>query len=64
MLEPYVDEEGRGRHVSGAALFPDDSVGYEYPEACKAVWRRLSGRAYIQQDYDYARVTSGTCRRG
>ncbi|HTK35104.1 MAG TPA: HD domain-containing protein [Caulobacteraceae bacterium] len=58
MLEPYVDEEISWAIRAHQALrfFPDESVGYEYPE----LYRRLFGpdyrpEPYIVREYEEAR---------
>lgn len=58
LIEPYVDEETAFaiRYHQALRFFPDESVGYEYPE----LYRRAMGEDYvppdyIQRAYDYAR---------
>ena len=58
LYEPYVDERiSWGVRYHGALRFyPDDSVGYEYPD----LYNRIFGEDYvppdyIQQSYEYAR---------
>ena len=58
MLEPYVDEEVAWaiRMHQALRFFPDESVGYEYPEAyAKRFGADYQVEPYIQRDYDYAR---------
>ncbi|MGB0629931.1 MAG: hypothetical protein ACPGRZ_04490 [Alphaproteobacteria bacterium] len=58
MLEPYVDEEVTWaiRMHQALRFFPDESVGYEYPEAyAKRFGPDYQVEPYIQRDYDYAR---------
>jgi hypothetical protein len=59
LLEPYVDEEISWaiRYHQALRFFPDESVGYEYPE----LYRTLFGadytpEPYIQEAYRYARA--------
>ena len=66
LLEPYVDEEVSWaiRYHQSLRFFPDDSVGYAYPDN----YIRMFGEdyevePYIQRDYQYAKITNGTCRR-
>ncbi len=58
LIEPYVDEEVSWaiRMHQTLRFFPDESVGYAYPEN----YVRMFGadyqvEPYIQRDYDYAR---------
>ena len=58
LLEPYVDEEVSWaiRYHQALRFFPDESVGYKYPES----YIRLFGPdyrpdPYIERDYQYAR---------
>ena len=58
LLEPYVDEEVSWaiRYHQSLRFFPDDSVGYAYPEN----YLRMFGEdyqvePYIQRDYEYAK---------
>jgi len=58
MLEPYVDEEVSWaiRMHQALRFFPDESVGYEYPEAyANRFGADYRVEPYIQRDYDYAR---------
>ena len=58
MLEPYVDEEVSWaiRMHQALRFFPDESVGYEYPEAyAKRFGEDYQVDPYIQRDYEYAR---------
>ena len=58
MLEPYVDEEVSWaiRMHQALRFFPDESVGYEYPEAyAKRFGADYQVEPYIQRDYEYAR---------
>ena len=58
MLEPYVEEEVAWaiRMHQALRFFPDESVGYEYPEAyAKRFGADYQVEPYIQRDYDYAR---------
>jgi hypothetical protein len=58
MLEPYVDEEVSWaiRMHQALRFFPDESVGYEYPEAyAKRFGDDYRVDPHIQRDYDYAR---------
>ena len=58
MLEPYVDEEVAWSIKMHQALrfFPDESVGYEYPEAyAKRFGEDYQVDPYIQRDYEIAR---------
>jgi hypothetical protein len=59
LLEPYVDEEVSWaiRHHQALRFFPDESVGYEYPQ----MYVRLFGpdytpEPYIQEAHRYARA--------
>jgi HD domain len=59
LLEPYVDEEVSWaiRHHQALRFFPDESVGYEYPQ----MYVRLFGQdytpePYIQEAHRYARA--------
>jgi len=58
LVEPYVDEEVSWaiRYHQALRFFPDESVGYRYPES----YRKLFGpdykpEPYIERDYRYAR---------
>ena len=58
LIEPYVDAETAFaiRYHQALRFYPDESVGYEYPD----LYRRAMGEdytppAYIQRAYDYAR---------
>ena len=58
LLEPYVDEEVSWaiRYHQSLRFFPDDSVGYAYPDN----YIRMFGEdyevePYIQRDYQYAK---------
>lgn len=58
LIEPYVDEETAFavRYHQALRFYPDDSVGYEYPD----LYRRAMGEDYtppdyIRRAYDYAR---------
>jgi hypothetical protein len=58
LVEPYVDEEVSWaiRYHQALRFFPDESVGYRYPES----YLRLFGPdyrpdPYIERDYGYAR---------
>jgi hypothetical protein len=58
LVEPYVDEEVSWaiRHHQAIRFYPDESVGYEYPD----LYLRLFGPdyrpdPYIDRDYQYAR---------
>jgi len=58
LVEPYVDPEVSWaiRYHQALRFFPDESVGYAYPES----YRRLFGPdfrpdPYIERDYKYAR---------
>ena len=58
LIEPYVDEEVAWaiRYHQAIRFYPDESVGYEYPE----LYLRLFGPdyrpdPYIDRDYQYAR---------
>ena len=58
MLEPYVDEEVAWAIKMHQPLrfFPDESVGYEYPEAyAKRFGEDYQVDPYIQRDYEIAR---------
>jgi HD domain len=59
LLEPYVDEEVSWaiRHHQALRFFPDESVGYQYPQ----MYVRLFGpdytpEPYIQEAHRYARA--------
>jgi hypothetical protein len=59
LVEPYVDEEVAWgiRYHQALRFFPDESVGYQYPE----LYRKLFGADYvpephIQEAYRYARA--------
>jgi hypothetical protein len=61
MLEPYVDEEVSWaiRYHQALRFFPDDSVGYEYPEAyAKRFGADYEVDPWIKRDYEYARKHS------
>ncbi len=58
LIEPYVDEETAFavRYHQALRFYPDESVGYEYPD----LYRRAFGEdyrppPYVQRAYDYAR---------
>jgi hypothetical protein len=58
LLEPYVDEEVAWaiRYHQALRFYPDESVGYRYPE----LYKKLFGPdyktdPYIERDYQYAR---------
>jgi len=58
MIEPYVDEKITWgiRYHQALRFYPDDSVGYEYPE----LYNRIFGKdyvpePYIEDAYQYAR---------
>lgn len=58
LIEPYVDAETAFavRYHQALRFYPDDSVGYEYPD----MYRRAFGddyvpQPYVQRAYDYAR---------
>ena len=58
MLEPYVDEEVSWaiRMHQALRFFPDESVGYEYPEAyAKRFGSDYQVEPYIRRDYEEAR---------
>ena len=58
MLEPYVDEEVSWAIKMHQCLrfFPDESVGYEYPEAyAKRVGADYQVEPYVVADYERAR---------
>ncbi|ETW96095.1 MAG: hypothetical protein ETSY2_47040, partial [Candidatus Entotheonella gemina] len=58
MVEPYVDEEVTWAIKMHQALrfFPDESVGYEYPEAyAKRFGKNYQVDPYIRRDYELAR---------
>ena len=58
MLEPYVDEEVTWaiRMHQALRFFPDESVGYEYPEAyAKRFGADYQVEDYIRRDYEEAR---------
>ena len=58
MLEPYVDEEVSWaiRMHQPLRFFPDESVGYEYPEAyAKRFGADYEVDDYIRRDYENAR---------
>lgn len=58
MLEPYVDEEVSWaiRMHQALRFFPDESVGYEYPDSyAKRFGDNYQVEPYIQRDYDEAR---------
>ncbi|MEK9646104.1 MAG: HD domain-containing protein [Alphaproteobacteria bacterium] len=58
MLEPYVDEEVAWaiRMHQALRFFPDESVGYAYPEAyAKRFGDDYETDPYIRRDYEYAR---------
>jgi hypothetical protein len=63
MLEPYVDEEVSWaiRMHQALRFFPDESVGYEYPEAyAKRFGDDYQVEPYIQRDYEIARFDPDT----
>ncbi|MDA0328645.1 MAG: hypothetical protein O2958_06520 [Gemmatimonadetes bacterium] len=58
LVEPYVDEKVTWgiRYHAALRFYPDDSVGYEYPE----LYNRIFGEdyvpePYIREQYDFAR---------
>ena len=58
LMEPYVSEEISWaiRYHAALRFYPDDSVGYEYPE----MYNRMFGQDYVPPDYireayEYAR---------
>lgn len=58
MLEPYVDEEVSWaiRMHQALRFFPDESVGYEYPDSyAKRFGDDYEVEPYIQRDYEEAR---------
>jgi hypothetical protein len=58
MLAPYVDEEVSWaiRMHQALRFFPDESVGYEYPEAyAKRFGSHYQVEPYIRRDYEEAR---------
>ncbi len=58
MVEPYVDEEVTWAIKMHQALrfFPDESVGYAYPEAyAKRFGENYQVEPYIRRDYELAR---------
>lgn len=58
MIEPYVDEEVSWavRYHQALRFYPDESVGYEYPDLYVRVFGEdYQPPAYIQQAYEYAR---------
>jgi hypothetical protein len=59
LVEPYVDERVAWaiRYHAALRFYPDESVGYEYPE----MYNRIFGEdyipeAYIERDYQHARA--------
>jgi hypothetical protein len=58
LIEPYVDEEISWaiRYHQALRFFPDESVGYTYPEAyTKYFGANFQPEPYIHQAYEYAR---------
>ena len=58
LVEPYVDEEVSWaiRHHQALRFFPDESVGYSYPELYKKLFGAdYSPEPYIHEAYRYAR---------
>jgi hypothetical protein len=59
LLEPYVDEEVSWgiRYHQALRFFPDDSVGYKYPELYVTLFGAdYTPEPYIQEAYRYARA--------
>jgi hypothetical protein len=59
LLEPYVDEEVSWgiRYHQALRFFPDDSVGYRYPELYVTLFGPdYTPEPYIQEAYRYARA--------
>jgi hypothetical protein len=59
LLEPYVDEEVSWaiRYHQALRFFPDDSVGYQYPELYVTLFGPdYTPEPYIQEAYRYARA--------
>jgi hypothetical protein len=59
LLEPYVDEEVSWaiRYHQALRFFPDDSVGYRYPELYVTLFGAdYTPEPYIQEAYRYARA--------
>ncbi len=58
LIEPYVEEEVSWaiRYHQALRFFPDESVGYEYPENyIKNFGEDYEPAAYIKADYEYAK---------
>jgi hypothetical protein len=58
LVEPYVDEEVSWaiRYHQALRFYPDESVGYGYPEAyVKLFGPDYKPEPYIERDYQYAR---------
>ena len=58
LLEPYVDEEVSWaiRYHQALRFYPDESVGYRYPELYKKLFgENYKTDEYIERDYQYAR---------
>ena len=58
LVEPYVDEEVSWaiRYHQALRFFPDESVGYKYPESyVKLFGADYRPEPYIERDYKYAR---------
>ncbi len=58
LVEPYVDEEVSWaiRYHQALRFFPDESVGYKYPESyVKLFGLDYRPEPYIERDYKYAR---------
>jgi hypothetical protein len=58
LVEPYVDEEVSWaiRYHQALRFFPDESVGYRYPESyLKLFGPDYKPEPYIERDYRYAR---------
>ncbi|MFM1816990.1 MAG: hypothetical protein RLZ98_3685 [Pseudomonadota bacterium] len=59
LIEPYVDEEVAFavRYHQALRFYPDESVGYEYPEMyVRAFGADYKPQPYIQRDYEFARA--------
>src|SRR5579885_3773315 len=58
LFEPYVSEKVTFaiRYHAALRFYPDPSVGYEYPDLYKRIWREdYTPPAHIQAAYKYAR---------
>ena len=66
LIEPYVDEEELGDpHAPGAALLPGRSRGRQSRTCTRSISGRTTSRSpTIVAEYERARSTSGTARRG